>query len=157
MKKIHWLSGSLIKCWNINCWAGLSLPTFAFVFVNLCTAHSNTGSLTQWARPGIEPVTSWFLVRFVSAAPRQKLLLLSSYKKKTKAYAFQSGNAGMAWPTFYNYLLLGFSQRLRFLRIKIIICIIKTAKWIRETFQYARKVRCVFSVEESIRNGIAFS
>ena len=26
----------------------------------------NTGSLTQWARPGIEPSTSWFLVRFVN-------------------------------------------------------------------------------------------
>jgi len=30
------------------------------------TAHSNTGSLTHWARPGIEPATSWFLVRFVN-------------------------------------------------------------------------------------------
>ena len=30
------------------------------------------GSLTHWARPGIEPSTSWFLVRFVSAAPRRK-------------------------------------------------------------------------------------
>ena len=26
------------------------------------TAHSNTGSLTHWARPGIQPETSWFLV-----------------------------------------------------------------------------------------------
>ena len=38
------------------------------------TAHSSAGSLTHWARPGIEPTTSWFLVRFVSAAPRQELL-----------------------------------------------------------------------------------
>ena len=29
-------------------------------------SHSNTGSLTHWARPGIEPATSWFLVRFVN-------------------------------------------------------------------------------------------
>ena len=35
--------------------------------------HSHTRSLTHWARPGIEPQTSWFLVRFVSAAPRQEL------------------------------------------------------------------------------------
>ena len=28
------------------------------------TAHSNAGSLTQWARPGIEPATSWSLVGF---------------------------------------------------------------------------------------------
>ena len=40
------------------------------------TAHGNTRSLTHWARPGIEPVTSWFLVRFVSIAPRRELLFL---------------------------------------------------------------------------------
>ena len=31
------------------------------------------GSLTHWARPGIEPATSWSLVSFVSAAPRWEL------------------------------------------------------------------------------------
>ena len=30
------------------------------------TAHGNAGSLTHWARPGIEPATSWFLVGFVN-------------------------------------------------------------------------------------------
>ena len=30
------------------------------------TAHSNTGSLTHWARSGIEPATSWFLVGFIN-------------------------------------------------------------------------------------------
>jgi len=30
------------------------------------TAHGNAGSLTHWARPGIEPSTSWFLVGFVN-------------------------------------------------------------------------------------------
>ena len=29
-------------------------------------AHSNAGSLTNWARPGIKPATSWILVRFVT-------------------------------------------------------------------------------------------
>ena len=28
-------------------------------------SHSNAGSLTHWARPGIEPVSSWLLVRFI--------------------------------------------------------------------------------------------
>ena len=28
--------------------------------------HGNTRSLTHWARPGIEPTTSWFLVGFVN-------------------------------------------------------------------------------------------
>ena len=35
------------------------------VSVNYTTAHGNTRSLTQWARPGIEPTTSWFLVGFI--------------------------------------------------------------------------------------------
>ena len=30
------------------------------------TAHGNTGSFTHWARPGMEPATSWFLVGFVN-------------------------------------------------------------------------------------------
>ena len=29
-------------------------------------SHRNARSLTHWARPGIEPTISWFLVRFVS-------------------------------------------------------------------------------------------
>ena len=32
--------------------------------------HGNTGSLTHWTRPGIEPTTSRVLVRFISAAPQ---------------------------------------------------------------------------------------
>ena len=38
------------------------------------TAHSISGSLIHWARPGIESTTSRFLVGFVSAVPWQKLL-----------------------------------------------------------------------------------
>ena len=30
------------------------------------SAHGNAGSLTHWARLGIEPATSWFLVGFVN-------------------------------------------------------------------------------------------
>ena len=36
-------------------------------------SHSNVRSLIHWARPGIEPATSWVLVRFVSAAPQWEL------------------------------------------------------------------------------------
>ena len=31
-------------------------------------------SLTHWARPGIKPTTSWFLVGFISTVPRRELL-----------------------------------------------------------------------------------
>ena len=30
------------------------------------TTHGNTRSLTYWARPGIKPTTSWFLVGFIN-------------------------------------------------------------------------------------------
>ena len=36
-------------------------------------AHSHARSLTHWARSGIEPTTSWFLVRFISTVPRWEL------------------------------------------------------------------------------------
>ena len=42
--------------------------------VTYTTAHGNKRSLTHWARPGIEPASSWTLVRFVSTAPWRELL-----------------------------------------------------------------------------------
>ena len=47
----------------------LRLPAYA-------TAHSNTGSLMHWTRPGIKPEFSWLLVRFVTAEPQWELLFL---------------------------------------------------------------------------------
>ena len=35
-------------------------------------AHSNTGSLTHWAKPGIKPASPWIPVRFISAEPWQE-------------------------------------------------------------------------------------
>ena len=43
------------------------------VAASLHHSHSNSRSLTHWARPGIKSATSWFLARFISAAPRRKL------------------------------------------------------------------------------------
>ena len=39
-------------------------------FATYTTAHDNAGSLTHRTRPGIEPVSLWMLVRFVSNEPR---------------------------------------------------------------------------------------
>ena len=36
-------------------------------------SHSNTKSLTHWERPGIKPVSSRMLVRFISSKPWQEL------------------------------------------------------------------------------------
>ena len=36
------------------------------------TAHGKAGSLTHWVRPGIKPMSSWILVRFITAVlPRE--------------------------------------------------------------------------------------
>ena len=37
------------------------------------TAHGNTGALTHWARPGMEPASSWILFRFVTTEPQWEL------------------------------------------------------------------------------------
>ena len=40
------------------------------------TAHSNAGSLTHWARPGIDPMSSWILVGFITSEPRWEFSLV---------------------------------------------------------------------------------
>ena len=37
-----------------------------FIAASLCHSHSNARSLTYWARPGIEPTSSWILVGFTT-------------------------------------------------------------------------------------------
>ena len=49
--------------------------------VTYTTAHSNTGSLTYWARPGIESVSSWVLVGLITAEPQWELIKLSILMK----------------------------------------------------------------------------
>ena len=43
------------------------------VSVTYTTAHSNARSLTHWARPEMEPASSWMLVKFISAEPQREL------------------------------------------------------------------------------------
>ena len=45
------------------------------------TAHGNVGSLTHWARPGIEPASSWILVGFVSFWATMGTLLPTLYQR----------------------------------------------------------------------------
>ena len=39
------------------------------------TAHGNARSLTHWARPLIEPSSSWIAVEFITTEPRRELLI----------------------------------------------------------------------------------
>ena len=72
----------------------------------------NAGSLTHWARPGIEPATSWFLNRFVSAAPRQELkelnsvysVYMSNWKFSTTLCPFDFGQGfSQFWASGYTF------------------------------------------------------
>lgn len=51
-----------------QCWGEAFAPA---VSATDTRAGGNAGSLTPSARPGISPASSWFLVGFVSAAPRR--------------------------------------------------------------------------------------
>ena len=46
------------------------------------TAHSNSGSLIHWARPGIKLATSWFLVRFLNHCVTTGTPPPSAYKQQ---------------------------------------------------------------------------
>ena len=51
-----------------NAWSKLPSATYT-------EAHSNAASLTHWARPGIEPSSSWILVGFDIGEPWWELLI----------------------------------------------------------------------------------
>ena len=50
--------------------------------VTYTTARGNTRSLTHWVRPGIEPASSWTLVRFVTPEPQQELPRKGNFKNQ---------------------------------------------------------------------------
>ena len=52
--------------------------------------------LTHWARSGIEPESSWILVRFVSAAPQWKLPVLTF-----KSILWHLPLMCLMWPSFF--------------------------------------------------------
>ena len=52
------------------------------------TTHSNAGSLTHWARPGIEPLSSWILVWFITAKPRWEFLFFLHFGEAYFSWSF---------------------------------------------------------------------
>ena len=76
----------------------LFLLFFIFCFfraesVTYTTAHGNTKPFTHWARPGIEPTTSWNLVRFISAAATKgipmPLFIVIKCESKYRCFSIQ--------------------------------------------------------------------
>ena len=62
-------------------------------------AHSNAGSLTHWARPGIEPASLWILVWFNSAEPQQELPHALSYVIFHCGLSQETGCSSLGWST----------------------------------------------------------
>ena len=54
--------------------AAIAMPDPA-VSATYTTAHGNTGSLTHWVGPGIEPESPWILVGFITAELQGELRL----------------------------------------------------------------------------------
>ena len=70
---VHYTFGAGAKRWHreiprLGVKVELQLPVYI-------TAHGNSGSLTHWVGPGIEPASSWILVSFISAELQWELLL----------------------------------------------------------------------------------
>ena len=59
------------------------------------TAHSNTRPLTHWARLGIEPTSSWMLIRFINRWAMMGTMF--RYIKSSR----QSYEVGTKWSPFY--------------------------------------------------------
>ena len=58
------------------------------------TAHGKARSLTHWARPGIEPASSWILVGFITTEPWWELLSGVSFVRALSS----SMRALFSWP-----------------------------------------------------------
>ena len=82
------------------------------------TAHSNAGSLTHWARPGIQPETSWFLVGFVNhwammGTPG------SCWNFKKKKWTYIKRTWPSVWPQYWKQTLMEYFSLSVILRIII--------------------------------------
>ena len=80
--------------WSQQCQIWASSATYT-------TAHGNVGSLPHWARPEIEPESSWIRVGFVSAVPQWELLLkvfiIVSFLKAAPQDTCESWGSGSWW------------------------------------------------------------
>ena len=68
------------------------------------TAHGNTRSLTHWARPGIEPITSWFRVGFVSAVPWWELQVSIKFYWNTFVLIYLHTAHSSLWPRWHSWV-----------------------------------------------------
>ena len=74
--------------------------------LDLHTARSNAGSLTHWARPGIEPTSSWTPVNFVTRCVTSGTPCLSSVSQPPRPQTWNPPNKciALALPCLPNQL-----------------------------------------------------
>ena len=74
--------------------------------VTYTTPPGNTGPLTHWARPGIEPASSWMLVRFIFPEPRRELhnLCLEKGRNDREPASLDRGSKLLVSGSSSNYL-----------------------------------------------------
>ena len=98
------------------------------------TAHGNAGSSTHLARPGIEPVASWILVRFISTEPQQELLdilvLIISAKLVLWCMSVYSQNQGSGmdilgshYSSYYGYKMMRTHKQLSITQWRAKMCL----------------------------------
>ena len=124
-----WLDSQLFinfsQIWKTFFWAGgaflgphprhMEVPRLGVVAASLKPQHHGlwaasvtyTTALTNWVRPGIKPVTSGILVRFISDEPGWELLENISNEKSFQIYSFHKyQNIGPERIKFnYDYLI----------------------------------------------------
>ena len=87
----HWATSLLFRAAPLAYGSSQARGQIRAVVTSLHHSHSNTGSLTWWAKLGIEPASSWMLVRFVNqwaTTGIPEMLLLK--KKKLIAFIFRT-------------------------------------------------------------------
>ena len=80
--------------WSCSCWPTLQ-PQWTQIWATsetYTTAHGNTVYLTHWARPGIEPTSSWIQAGFISTAPQWE----------TPMFIFWGNSMNLHVAPFYN-------------------------------------------------------
>ena len=122
--------------WSCSCWPmpqpqQHEIPAGSVAYI---TGHSSAGSLTHWARLGIELASSWILVRFVTAEPQWEsliffLICVSHWFAYVESNLWPWNNSNMNWWVILYLCILGFSLLIfcwGFLYIylsKILVCI----------------------------------
>ena len=89
------------------------------VSVTYTTAQGNAGSLTHGARPGVEPASSWILLRFATSEPHWELPRLSLMF--TSLMGLLQG-AGLMTPTGRMYSVSGNVNR-SFLVVVVVLLV----------------------------------